>query len=344
VKAGGKALVANTGGDTIRVRADVGTEHKQVAEAYGGQTVAVTAGPRKDSKGRLWYKIDGPNGTGWIMAAFLTGTGGAAATAKPAADKQASKPAAEKSANVPQITDYGKIANSDGDRVRVRTDAARNGSVSTTLAPGAVVTVKGGAVVDREGIAWYPVSAGGTNGWVMAQYLAQAQAPAKVEERVAPAPAPPAAQPAAPAAEQEARSGTARGPQPPQEVQSASIAQAIVSIAMKYNGARYRFGGSSPSGFDCSGFVYYVVGKAGKRIARTIPGQIGAGTKVSSKELQPGDLVFFSNTYKRGLSHAGIYVGNGKFIHAQNEGTGVLVSSLWSAYWASHYTTAIRLR
>ena len=116
----------------------------------------------------------------------------------------------------------------------------------------------------------------------------------------------------------------------------------VVGVAYKYNGYRYRYGGASPSGFDCSGFVYYVMKSVGYPVARTIPGQIGSGSRVSSKDLQPGDLVFFSNTYKRGLSHAGIYIGNGKFVHAQNESTGVVVSNLWSSYWAAHYTTAVR--
>jgi len=87
-----------------------------------------------------------------------------------------------------------------------------------------------------------------------------------------------------------------------------------------------------------------VVNKAGGSVGRTIPYQINSGTRISRSDLQPGDLLFFSNTYKRGLSHAGIYIGNGKFIHAQNERTGVLVSSLNTAYWSAHYTGATRTR
>lgn len=118
----------------------------------------------------------------------------------------------------------------------------------------------------------------------------------------------------------------------------------IVSIAMRYVGYRYRFGGTTPAGFDCSGFVYYVVNKAGRNISRDMYAQLGSGTRVSSSNLQPGDLLFFSGTYKGGLSHAGIYIGNGKFVHAENESTGVTVSELWSAYWAAHYTAAVRVR
>jgi cell wall-associated NlpC family hydrolase len=117
----------------------------------------------------------------------------------------------------------------------------------------------------------------------------------------------------------------------------------IAGNALDLVGYRYRFGGSSPrTGFDCSGFVYYVMQSAGISVGRTAAAQFNSGTRVSTDNLQPGDMVFFSNTYKRGLSHAGIYIGNGKFVHAENESTGVRVSNLWSAYYASHYTGAVR--
>jgi cell wall-associated NlpC family hydrolase len=90
--------------------------------------------------------------------------------------------------------------------------------------------------------------------------------------------------------------------------------------------------------------VYYVLNKSGVKMSRKMGGQLASGPRISTKELQPGDLVFFSNTYKRGLSHAGIYIGGGKFVHAENERTGVKVSELWSAYWGSHFTAAVRPR
>jgi cell wall-associated NlpC family hydrolase len=116
----------------------------------------------------------------------------------------------------------------------------------------------------------------------------------------------------------------------------------IVSIAYQYLGYRYRYGGSSPSGFDCSGFTHYVYMRAGISIGRTAAAQYYSGTHVSRANLRPGDLVFFANTYRRGISHAGIYVGNGKFINAANESTGVIVSSLNSSYWSAHYYGATR--
>jgi cell wall-associated NlpC family hydrolase len=117
----------------------------------------------------------------------------------------------------------------------------------------------------------------------------------------------------------------------------------IVANALKYKGYRYRYGGSSPaSGFDCTGFVYYVYKSAGYAIPRDMYSMYNSGARVSTKNLQPGDIIFFSGTYKRGLSHAAIYIGNGRIIHAANESTGVLVSDLWSPYWAAHYTGAVR--
>jgi cell wall-associated NlpC family hydrolase len=121
-----------------------------------------------------------------------------------------------------------------------------------------------------------------------------------------------------------------------------SAGATIVSIAYKYNGSRYRYGGTSPSGFDCSGFVYYVYRQAGIAIGRDTNSQYNSGTRVSFNNLQPGDIVLFSNTYRRGLSHAAIYIGGGKIIHAVNESVGVTVSNLNSSYWRSHFTTGVR--
>ena len=112
--------------------------------------------------------------------------------------------------------------------------------------------------------------------------------------------------------------------------------------ALKYVGYRYRSGGVGPSSFDCSGFVYFILNHGGFKISRDMGAQWNSGTHIKSSALQPGDLVFFSNTYKRGLSHVGIYIGNGRFVHAENASTGVRISDLWSSYYAAHYTGAVR--
>ena len=116
----------------------------------------------------------------------------------------------------------------------------------------------------------------------------------------------------------------------------------IVATAKKYLGAPYKYGGKSPSGFDCSGFVYYVYRSLGIKISRTQATMYKQGTPVSKSDLQPGDLVFFQNTYKAGISHVGIYVGNGKFIHSPSSGKVVSYANLNSKYYVNHYYGAAR--
>ncbi len=118
----------------------------------------------------------------------------------------------------------------------------------------------------------------------------------------------------------------------------------VVKTAQKYKGAKYAMGGSSPSGFDCSGFTWYVYNKAtGMDIGRSVTEQWKQGKSVGRGDWQPGDIVFFENTFERGLSHNGIYIGGNEFIHAENEDTGVVISTLASGYYDDHYAGARRL-
>jgi cell wall-associated NlpC family hydrolase len=111
----------------------------------------------------------------------------------------------------------------------------------------------------------------------------------------------------------------------------------VVGIAMQYLGTPYVYGGASPSGFDCSGFVMYVYAKIGVSLPHNAAAQYGSGTPVDRSQLQPGDLVFFN-----GLGHNGIYVGGGSFIHSPHTGDVVKISSM-SGWYASTYVGARRL-
>ena len=119
--------------------------------------------------------------------------------------------------------------------------------------------------------------------------------------------------------------------------------QQIVNSAKQYLGVPYVFGGASPSGFDCSGLVYYVLKNLGFSPYRTAEDQYKMGTYVDKSQLKPGDLVFFENTYKFGISHVGIYSGNGQFIHAPNSNSVVSYGDLNSTYWTNHYYGARRI-
>jgi cell wall-associated NlpC family hydrolase len=111
----------------------------------------------------------------------------------------------------------------------------------------------------------------------------------------------------------------------------------VVGIAMQYLGTPYVWGGASPSGFDCSGFVMYVFAQVGVSLPHSSYAQYGYGTPVSRSDLQPGDLVFFD-----GLGHVGIYVGGGSFIHAPHTGDVVKISSM-SGWYASTFVGGRRL-
>lgn len=118
----------------------------------------------------------------------------------------------------------------------------------------------------------------------------------------------------------------------------------IVSYAKKFLGVPYVHGGSTPKGFDCSGFTQYVMGHFGGSIPRTTTGQYSSGAKISKSELKPGDLVFFKpSAGSSRISHVGIYVGSGKFIHAPQPGESVKISDLSSSYNVSHYYGSARV-
>lgn len=122
---------------------------------------------------------------------------------------------------------------------------------------------------------------------------------------------------------------------------SASFARRTISLALQYEGVPYVFGGTTPNGFDCSGFTRYVFARAGMSLPRTADAQYEIGTPVSLSRLQPGDLVFFT-TYEAGASHVGIYLGDGEFVSATSS-RGVAVASLYSGYWGDRYIGARRI-
>ncbi len=126
--------------------------------------------------------------------------------------------------------------------------------------------------------------------------------------------------------------------------QATDRAAALVSNAMNAIGVRYRLGGTSAeTGFDCSGFVRAMYQQTvGLVLPRRAAEQAAATAKIEKSELQPGDLVFF-NTLRRAYSHVGIYLGDGKFIHAPRTGAHVRVENMNVRYWQSRFNGARRV-
>ena len=118
----------------------------------------------------------------------------------------------------------------------------------------------------------------------------------------------------------------------------------IVREAQKHKGSRYVSAGASPKGFDCSGFTWYVYNKVtGMDISRTVKTQSKQGKSVSNGSWQAGDILIFRNTAGKGLTHCGIFISGDKFIHAENEKTGVVISTFGDGYYKDHYAGARRL-
>jgi cell wall-associated NlpC family hydrolase len=122
----------------------------------------------------------------------------------------------------------------------------------------------------------------------------------------------------------------------------AAVGGAIAEVAMGMVGTRYRYGGADPvEGFDCSGLVYYAYGQAGYPVPRTSQELFRAVRRIAVGEADPGDLMFFQDQAR--LSHVGIYVGDGMFVHAPASGANVAIASLASPYYQEHLVAVGRL-
>ena len=252
----------------------------------------------------------------------------AEAKAKAEAEAKAKAEAEAKAKAASQLmatTNSGKSLGSgviNGSDVRLRSDASTSSSILATLSKGASVTVL------AESGSWYAVSYNGTAGYVAQQYVTLGDS--------LPADTGSADTSADTSTDTDSSTGST---DTSSTVPSGSYGSSAVSIAYQYMGVPYVYGGASPSGFDCSGFTMYVYAQLGVSLPHGATPQLNYGTYVSRSELQPGDLVFFSDgSYP--ASHVGIYVGDDQFIHASSSSSNgycVCVSSLNSNYYSRNF-------
>ena len=187
---------------------------------------------------------------------------------------------------------------------------------------------------------WYKVLYGGTSCYIRSDFLKLSEFPYE--------------NPASGKTPQYFRLGKAIGATPGSAVSTQTVSAntasggsamggQILAKATEYLGTPYVYGGASPSGFDCSGFVYYVYSTFGISVGRTPAEQYQAGMVVDKASLQPGDIVLFAGTGSSSISHTGIYAGNGQFIHSPNSRSTVSYSDLTSGYWSEHFYCGVRV-
>ena len=202
---------------------------------------------------------------------------------------------------------YG-LVETDGSPLNVRSGPGTDYSKVTSLNDGAVVTIVG---IDN---GWYKVkTSGGSVGYVSSEYMVTCKdsAGSRGDGTVVAA--------------------------------SSSLGQQVVDYAAQFLGTPYVYGGNGPNSFDCSGFTSYVYRHFGYTLNRTATGQLSNGVSVSKSELQPGDLVFFKSGGSKPVSHVGIYVGGGQFIHASTNTYEVRYDNLTSGYYNNVYVYARRV-
>lgn len=368
---GGSPRVSGTNGRGARLRATPSLNGAVVTVIPEGAAVVVT-GASVSAEGYAWVPVTYLALSGWVASGLLTAEAVSPAPAAPPTPTPTIAPVAAPPTSAPPATPpptptvapttpppaptaapptptpapastpsggvgltvggNATIVDTDGFSLRIRAKPGLDAPIVSFAPPGAVVGITAGPQNDSTGAPWWGVTYGGSGGWVLGEYLAPVSG--------TPAAAPPAAAPPAPTT----RPIPSATPSPATTPASTGgRGQAIAATALRYLGAPYVYGGTTPSGWDCSGFVGYIYQAAvGIALPRTTAQQYRVGTTIGAAQVQAGDIVFFADTFGPGITHNGIALGDGRFIHARSEGYGTTISSLSDPYWSAHFAGAQR--
>lgn len=313
---GDNGYVTGTGGDGLNLRATPSLSAQVYAVMPEGASIEVIE-TGLSGDGLTWWHISYGGLAGYSSAEYLNS--GDSGDGNPSEVPQPDTDPTPTTGVTPGA--WATVTGTGGDGVNVRDEPSTDGLVIAGAPEGAAVWVLDGPVVDWSGAAWYQVDANGVGGWIYGLYLAGPDGGVGVGD------------------------GGSSEPIPTDIPPSDEVGSAIVSEALKYYGTEYLWAGTTPAGFDCSGFTYYIVNQVlGNDFPRALEEQYVTGEFIPADQLIPGDLVFFADTYKPGLSHVGFYIGNGQFLSAGGEEDVVAADDLWSSYWDARYMGARRVR
>ena len=306
---GETAVVVNTAGDGLNLRDGPSTDAAILSGMPEGVSVDVLETDIFDASGIAWMNVSYVGMSGYAAADYLSLTSSGETPGEPG-------PVPGPSGLV-SIDAWASVTGTGGDGVNVREGPSTDNAVITGAGEGAAVWVLDGPTVDWTGGAWYLIDIAGTVGWVNGLYLAGSGM----------------------------GGGTVDPPIVPEIPPTDDVGAAIVAMALAYMGTPYLWAGTTPAGFDCSGFTYFIMNEVlERRFPRALYRQIRQGEFVPADELLPGDMVFFENTYTVGLSHVGFYIGDGRFVNAGGGVEAVGIDYVFDGYWGERYLGARRIR
>lgn len=355
---GGSPRVSGTNGRGARLRATPSLNGNILTVIPEGAEVTVT-GASVSAEGYAWVPVVYLEMVGWVASGLLSAAAAPVASLIPSPAPAIIPVSAPPPTSAPAVTPLppaplpssapvagvaglevggnASVVGTDGLSLRIRASPGLDAPIVSFVPPNGTVVITASPQADSTGAPWYGITYNGSNGWVLGEHLAPVTAPPAVASpppSSAPAPTPIASP--LPSATPSTMPNTVVAP-------GGARGQAIATLALRYLGVPYVYGGATPSGWDCSGFISYIYkNAAGITLPRSAAQQYRVGTSIGAAQVQAGDIVFFADTFGPGITHNGLALGDGRFIHARSEGYGTVISSLSDPYWAQHYVGAQR--